>query len=116
GGRAGAGPPSYTLPAWGLGSSVIPLVPRLRLGTRTARLCLARRGRGGSAPRQGLGARRPDRYTPAPTGPVAGPPLCVTVESVATCCEVRGGGLPLVFLHGLGSTGNVWNAQRVALS
>ena len=30
--------------------------------------------------------------------------------------EVSGDGLPLVFVHGLGGTSNVWHAQRVALS
>src|SRR5262245_45515775 len=30
--------------------------------------------------------------------------------------EVSGDGLPVVFVHGLGGTGNVWNAQRVGLS
>ena len=30
--------------------------------------------------------------------------------------EIAGEGLPLIFVHGLGSTGNVWHAQRVALS
>jgi 3-oxoadipate enol-lactonase len=30
--------------------------------------------------------------------------------------EVTGDGLPLVFVHGLGGTGNVWHAQRSALS
>jgi 3-oxoadipate enol-lactonase len=30
--------------------------------------------------------------------------------------EIAGEGLPLVFVHGLGGTGNVWHAQRVALS
>ncbi len=30
--------------------------------------------------------------------------------------EIVGDGLPLVFVHGLGSTSNVWNAQRVGLA
>jgi 3-oxoadipate enol-lactonase len=30
--------------------------------------------------------------------------------------EVAGEGLPIIFLHGLGGTSNVWHAQRVALS
>src|SRR5437667_7655753 len=30
--------------------------------------------------------------------------------------ETAGDGLPIVFVHGLGGTGNVWHAQRVALS
>ncbi len=30
--------------------------------------------------------------------------------------EVAGDGLPIVFLHGLGGTGNVWHAQRVGLA
>jgi 3-oxoadipate enol-lactonase len=30
--------------------------------------------------------------------------------------EVTGDGLPLVFLHGLGGTSNVWHAQRLALA
>ena len=29
--------------------------------------------------------------------------------------EITGQGLPVVFLHGLGGTGNVWHAQRTAL-
>ena len=42
--------------------------------------------------------------------------MFVTVDGVRIFCEVSGEGLPLVFLHGLGSTGNVWHAQRVALA
>jgi 3-oxoadipate enol-lactonase len=30
--------------------------------------------------------------------------------------EVTGDGLPLVFMHGLGGTGNVWHAQRAGLA
>jgi 3-oxoadipate enol-lactonase len=30
--------------------------------------------------------------------------------------EVAGDGLPLIFVHGLGGTSNVWHAQRVALA
>src|SRR5205823_14306761 len=30
--------------------------------------------------------------------------------------EVVGDGLPLVFVHGLGATSNVWHAQRVGLA
>ena len=30
--------------------------------------------------------------------------------------EVAGEGLPIIFVHGLGGTGNVWHAQRQALS
>jgi pimeloyl-ACP methyl ester carboxylesterase len=41
--------------------------------------------------------------------------MFIPVQGVRIFCEVTGEGLPLVFLHGLGSTGNVWNAQRVAL-
>ena len=30
--------------------------------------------------------------------------------------EVTGEGLPLVFVHGLGGTSNIWHAQRTALA
>ena len=42
--------------------------------------------------------------------------MLANVHGTTIFYEVAGEGLPLVFVHGLGATSNVWNAQRVALS
>src|SRR5436190_16778437 len=42
--------------------------------------------------------------------------MLANVQGSTIFYEVAGEGLPLVFVHGLGATSNVWNAQRVALS
>jgi 3-oxoadipate enol-lactonase len=42
--------------------------------------------------------------------------MLANVQGVNIFYEVTGEGLPVVFVHGLGGTSNVWCAQRVALS
>ncbi len=42
--------------------------------------------------------------------------MLANVQGTDIFYEITGDGLPLVFLHGLGGTSNVWHAQRVALS
>jgi 3-oxoadipate enol-lactonase len=44
------------------------------------------------------------------------PLMLANVNGVNIFYEATGDGLPILFVHGLGGTGNVWNAQRVALS
>ena len=39
-----------------------------------------------------------------------------TIQNASIHYETQGEGPPIVFVHGLGGTGNVWHAQRVALS
>lgn len=42
--------------------------------------------------------------------------MLATVQDASIFYETVGDGLPLVFVHGLGGTSNVWHAQRVGLS
>jgi 3-oxoadipate enol-lactonase len=42
--------------------------------------------------------------------------MLANVQGTSIFYETAGEGLPLVFVHGLGGTSNVWHAQRVALS
>jgi 3-oxoadipate enol-lactonase len=42
--------------------------------------------------------------------------MIATVRGVNLFYEQAGDGPPIVFIHGLGGTGNVWHAQRVGLS
>jgi pimeloyl-ACP methyl ester carboxylesterase len=42
--------------------------------------------------------------------------MLANIHGTTIFYEVAGEGLPLVFIHGLGATSNVWNAQRVALA
>src|ERR1700689_155873 len=39
-----------------------------------------------------------------------------TINGLEIHHEVQGTGPPIVFVHGLGATSNVWHAQRMALS
>jgi len=39
-----------------------------------------------------------------------------TINGLDICHEVQGDGPPIVFVHGLGATSNIWYAQRVLLS
>src|SRR4051794_25003220 len=39
-----------------------------------------------------------------------------TIDGLDIHYESEGGGLPIVFVHGLGATSNVWHAQRTTLS
>lgn len=39
-----------------------------------------------------------------------------TINGLDICHEVQGDGPPVVFVHGLGATSNIWHAQRVLLS
>jgi 3-oxoadipate enol-lactonase len=41
--------------------------------------------------------------------------MLANVQGVNIWYEIAGDGLPIVFIHGLGGTSNVWHAQRVAL-
>lgn len=38
------------------------------------------------------------------------------VHGTSICYEIVGDGLPLVFVHGLGGTSNIWHAQRAGLA
>src|SRR5262245_59199959 len=42
--------------------------------------------------------------------------MLANVQGTSIYYETTGDGLPLVFVHGLGGTGNVWNAQRDGLA
>jgi 3-oxoadipate enol-lactonase len=42
--------------------------------------------------------------------------MLANVQGVNIYYELAGEGIPLVFVHGLGGTGNVWHGQRVVLS
>jgi 3-oxoadipate enol-lactonase len=42
--------------------------------------------------------------------------MLANVQGTNIFYEITGDGLPIVFVHGLGGTSNVWHAQRVALS
>src|SRR5207249_3895160 len=44
------------------------------------------------------------------------PTMFAAVHGIAISYEFAGEGLPLVLIHGLGGTGNVWHAQRTALA
>ncbi|MBY0526233.1 MAG: alpha/beta hydrolase [Gemmataceae bacterium] len=39
-----------------------------------------------------------------------------TINGISIAYEIQGEGLPIVFVHGLGGTSNVWHAQRATLS
>src|SRR5262245_26643803 len=42
--------------------------------------------------------------------------MLATVHNTTIFHEITGEGLPLLFVHGLGGTGNVWHGQRTGLA
>ncbi len=42
--------------------------------------------------------------------------MLANIQGTSIFYEVVGDGLPLVFVHGLGGTSNVWQAQRAGLA